>query len=94
MIMELKLSDHQLLGHHTKQSPSPSIAQFGQEASSRKSPGCFKHLPLRVTETTCFCYPTLKQNFFLNSSPDVWLDTNLFLNSTDCSFDPRAWFLL
>ncbi len=31
---------------------------------------------------------------FLNSSPDVWLDANLFLSSTDCSFDPRAWFLL
>ncbi len=37
MIMELNYSDHQLLGHHTIQSPSPSIAQFGQEASSRKS---------------------------------------------------------
>ncbi len=37
---------------HTNQGPSPSIAQFDQEASSRKSPGCFKLLPLRVTETT------------------------------------------
>ncbi len=72
--------------------PSPSVAQFGQEASSKKNPGCFKLLPLRVTETTCFCDPSMKP-IFLNSSPDVWLDAILFLISTDCSFDPRAWFL-
>ncbi len=36
----------------------------------------------------------MKQNLFLNSSQDVWLDANLFLSSTDCSFEPRAWFLL
>ncbi len=82
------------VSHHTNQSPSPSIAQFGQEASSRKNPGCFKLLLLRVTETTCICDPSMKQNFFLNSSPDVWLDTNLFLSSTDSSFDLRACFLL
>ncbi len=69
------------------------IHQFGQEASSKKNPGCFKFLPLRVTETKYFCDPSMKQNFFLNSSPDVWLDANLFLSSTECSFDPRAWFL-
>ncbi len=63
-------------------------------ASSKKNPGCFKLLPLRVTETTCFCDLSMKQIFFLNSSPDVWLYANLFLSSTDCSFDPRAWFLL
>ncbi len=28
MIMELKQSDHQVLRHHTNQSPSPSVAQF------------------------------------------------------------------
>ncbi len=64
------------------------------EASSKKNPGCFKFLPLRVTKTTCFCDPSMKQNCFLNSSPDVWLDANLFMSSTDCSFDRRAWFLL
>ncbi len=94
MIMELNQSDHQVLHHHSNQSPSPSITQFGQETSSRKSPGCFKLLPLRVTETTCFCETSMLQNCFLNSSPDVWLDSNLFLSSTDCSFDPRACFLL
>ncbi len=26
--------------------------------------------------------------------PDVWFDANLFLSSTDCSSDLRAWFLL
>ncbi len=64
MIMELDYSDYQVVDHHSNQSPSPSIAQFGQEASSRKSPGCFKHLPLRVTETTCFWEPSMKQNCF------------------------------
>ncbi len=33
-------------------------------ASSRKSPCCFKLLPLRVTETTCFCDPSMLQKFF------------------------------
>ncbi len=63
MIMELK-SDHQVLGHHSNQSPSPSIAQFGQEASSKKNPGCFKIIPLKEIKTTCFCDPSMKQNFF------------------------------
>ncbi len=27
-------NDHQLIGHHSNQGPSPSIAQFGQEANS------------------------------------------------------------
>ncbi len=71
MIMELNYSDHHVLGHHSNQSPSPSVAQFGQEANSKKNPGCFKLLPLRVTETTCFCDLSMKQIFFLNSSPDV-----------------------
>ncbi len=62
--MELNSSDHQVLGHHSNQSPSPSIAQFGQEASSKKKPGCFKLLPLRVTENACFCDPSMKQNLF------------------------------
>ncbi len=64
MSMELNWSDHQILGHQYNQAPSPSIAQFGQEASSRKSPGCFKLLLLRITETTCICDPLMKQIFF------------------------------
>ncbi len=51
-------------------------------ASSKKSPVCFKLLLLRVTETTCFCETSMQQNCFLNSSPDVWFDANLFLSST------------
>ncbi len=70
------------------------LLRFEQMSSPRKSPGCFKLLPLRVTETTCFCDSSMQHNFFLNSSPDVWLDTNLFLSSTGSSFDLRAWFLL
>ncbi len=46
------------------QHEAPSVALFGQEASSRNSPGCFKLLPLRVTKTTFFCDPSMKQNFF------------------------------
>ncbi len=38
--------------------------------------------------TTWLCEP------FLNTSPDVWLDTNLFLSCTGSYFDLRAWFLL
>ncbi len=49
-------------------SPSPSVAQFEQMSSSRKSPGCFKLL-LRVTETTCFCDPSVKQSFFSELFP-------------------------
>ncbi len=49
-------------------------------ASSQKSPTCAKLLPLRVTETTCFCDPSMKHNCFLNSS-DVWLDAILSLSS-------------
>ncbi len=62
-------------------------------ASSMKSPGCLKLLPLMVTETTCFCDPLMKYNFF-TTSPGVWLDVNLFLSSTCSSFDLRAWFSL
>ncbi len=45
---------------------------------------------LRVTETTCFCDPSMKHNFFLNSSSDVRLDANLLLSSTGSFFDLRA----
>ncbi len=94
MIMEFNKSDHRVLGHHSNQSPSPSIVQFCLEASSRKSPGCSKLLPFRVTETTWFCDASMQHNFFLNSSPDVWFDAILSLSSTCSLFDLRAWFLL
>ncbi len=93
MIMELNYSDHQILRHHSNQRPSASIAQFVQEASSKKNPGCFKLLPLRVTETTFFCDPWMKQNFFLNSSPDSLTQT-CFLALQTVLWTPRAWFLL
>ncbi len=47
----------------SRQGPSASVAQFGQEASSRKSPGCFKLPPLCIMEATCFCEPSMKQFF-------------------------------
>ncbi len=64
MIMELNSSDHQVLGHHSNQSPSPSNDQFGQEASSKKNPSCSKRLPLWIMEATCFCDPSMQQIFF------------------------------
>ena len=45
--LELCRSDLQVLGHLTGQGPSPLIAQFGQEASSRKSLGGSKLLPFK-----------------------------------------------
>ncbi len=59
-----------------------------------KSPGCFKLLPLRVTETTSFCEPSMLQKFFLYPSPDLCLDTILSRRSTDNSLDFMAWFML
>ncbi len=39
--------------------------------------------------TTCFCDPSMKQNF----SPKVLPDANLFLSSTDSYFEPRDQLL-
>ncbi len=51
MIMELNKDDHQVLGHQSRQGPSPSIAQFGWVTSSWMSPGRpFFHS--RIMETT------------------------------------------
>ncbi len=69
----MEVEDYQVLGHQSNQGPSPSVAQFGHEAGSRESPGCFKLLPL--TETTCFCEISMLQNFFLYPCPDQCLDT-------------------
>ena len=45
--LELCQSDHRILGHLPDQGTSPPIAQFGQAASSRKSLGGSKLLPLK-----------------------------------------------
>ncbi len=39
------------------------LISLAMEASSRKSPGCSKHLPLWITEATCFSEPAMQQNF-------------------------------
>ncbi len=57
-IMELNQSDHQCLDHLSNQDPSPSMAQFGQEARSWKSPDCFKLHPLRTMKAKCSCEPS------------------------------------
>ncbi len=78
--------------HIWSKDQSQSVAQFGQEASSRRSPGCFKLLPLRVTNMLLWAFNAAE--ILLNSSPDVWLGAMLFLSSTGSLFDLRAWFLL
>ncbi len=45
------------------------MSRAGYGASSKKCPVCFKCIQLRVTETTCFCYPSMKQNFFSELFP-------------------------
>ncbi len=61
------------------QSPTDQLLSL---ASSRKSPGCFKLLLSWIVEATRFCESSKHQNVFLNTSPDLWLDTILFLSST------------
>ncbi len=85
--------DHQLLGHHSNQSSSPSAAQFGQEASSKES-WLFQTSSIMDNEGYMFLWIFNEADLFLNTSSDVWLDVNPFLSTKDCSFDPRAWFLL
>ena len=86
--LELCPNDHQVLGHLPDQGRSPPIAQFGWEASSRKSLGGFKLLPFKNDGDHCVLgdlgYP----------SPDLCLDTIMSWSSTDNSFDLMARFLL
>ncbi len=90
-IMDLIYSDrHFLVTSLTK----ALLHQLLGLASSRKSPGCSKLLLLWILKATWLCEPSMQQNFFLNSSPDVWLDANQFLSSTGSYFDLGAWFLL
>ncbi len=93
-IMELNQNDHQCLDPLSNQDPSPWIAQFGQEARSRTSPGCFKLHPLRIMEAKCSCEPSTQQNYFC-SLPQICLNTILSLSSAGHSFDHlMASFLL
>ncbi len=85
-IMELNQSGHQCLDHLSNQDPSPLIAQFGQEARSRKSPDCFM-------EAKCSCEPSTQHNVFC-SLPQICLNTILSLSSAGHSFDLIAYFLL
>ncbi len=91
-IMELNQSDHQCLDHLSNQDPSPSIAQFGQEARSRKSPDCFKLHPLRIVEAKCSCEPSTQLNTaeFFCSLPQICLNTIPSLSSAGHSFDLMA----
>lgn len=62
-ITQLNQSDHQCLDHLSYQDPSPSIAQFGHGARSRKSPDCFKLHPLRIMKAKSSCEPSTQQVF-------------------------------
>ncbi len=62
-ITQLNQSDHQCLDHLSYQDPSPSIAQFGHGARSRKSPDCFKLHPLRIMKAKSSCEPSTPQVF-------------------------------
>ncbi len=90
MIIKLNWNDHQLLGHHTNQGPSPLVALL---TSSRKSPGCFKLLSLRVTETTWFCEPSMKQKFFWTLPRMCGLTQTCFWSLQAVLFYLRACFL-
>ncbi len=79
MIMELKYSDIRILVSTLTEALLQSIAQFGQETSSKKNPGCFKLLPLRLTETTCFCDSFDPRACFCSDLHYQLLDLLLFL---------------
>ena len=90
--LELCQSDHRVLSHLPDQSPSTPIAQFGLEASSRKSLGGCKLLPIKnfggnfgLGDLQC-CRNVLVT--FQN------IDIILSRSSTDNSFDLMGWLLL
>ncbi len=59
-------------------------ALLHQLLSLARRPGRVKLLPLRLTETTCFCETSMQHNFFfLNSSPDVWFTAILSQSYTE-----------
>ncbi len=59
-------------------------ALLHQLLSLARRPGRVKLLPLRLTETTCFCETSMQHNFFfLNSSPDVWFTAILSQRYTE-----------
>ncbi len=88
-IMEPNQSEHQCFDHLSNQDPSPTIAQLGQEARSRKSPDCFKLHPLWSMEAKCSCEPSTQQNLFCSLS-QIRLNTILSLSSAGNSFDLMA----
>ena len=70
------------------------MAQFDREASSMKSLGGSKLLPLRMIEATVFLGTFNASEMFWYPSPDLCLDTIPSRSSTDNSLDLMAWFLL
>ena len=91
---ELCQNHHRVLGHLPDQGPSPTIAQFGWAASSRKVLVVPNSFHLRIMEATVFLGTFNAAECFWYRSPDLCLDTIQSRSSTDNSFDVMAWFLL
>lgn len=68
-----------------EQGPSPLIAQFGRAASSRK---------VCLFQTSAIYGEPSMQQFVLEPSPDLCLDTIQSLSSAGSSFSLMDWFLL
>ena len=87
-------SDHWVLGHLPDQGPSPPNAQFGRAASSRKSLGGSKLLPIENGGGHCVLGNLQYYRNVWNPSPDLCLDTILSRSSMDNYLNLMAWFLL
>jgi hypothetical protein len=73
---------------------SPSSI-YKQNLIMTKSKQDFRNVfHLRMTEATVFLGTFNSAGMFWYPSPDLCLDTILYLSSTDNSFNLRAWFLL
>ena len=92
--LELRQSDNRDLDHLPDQGPSPSIAQFGKEASKSLGGSKLFSFHLRMKEATVFLGTFNAAEMFWYPSPDLFLDTILSQSSMDNSFDLMAWFLV
>ena len=88
--LELSLRDHQVLGRFSYQGPSP--LKFGLRSVLGRVLVVPHLFHFRTTEATCLFVTFDSADFFLLRSPDLSLDTILYLSSADSS--SWNWFLL